>query len=732
MVTAYERRLVLFYLSNAVSRLHYGTDRARNLVRWLLKHEEELKLQHLLTRSDETEGERVRQRSSDQEVSPVEWQRLGEALRNEFAAVRNARPDRTARRLRRLAMAMHLTRTDTAILELLICHQTNHLVESMLDYIFEDTEWVRPTSFTHKAFSCILGLSVNTVRKRFASGAPLMASGLVSIDEIGQVRLIDRVIRLHWLPNEAGSDVQRLLLDEAKPGDLRWSDFDHVADDRDHVERILKGALRTGGKGVNILLYGPPGTGKTEFCKTLAARLEAPLYAVGEVESGGEPSRYDRLQELQFAQGLLAGDRRSVLLFDEMEDLFSHQGGRLAELFGSRRFAGLPVEGSKVFMNRLLEETPVPTLWTSNAAKQTSPVLLRRMMFALELRQPPSKVRARVWARQLARHGIEWSEKDASSLAREFDVTPGVASGVTAAARLGDGTIADVRRGVRGLARVLSGDAPPVQRTPQKFDPGLIRADMDMVQLADRLAGSGTRYFSLCLQGPPGTGKSAFIRHLAERLELEVMQKRASDLMSMWVGETEQQIAKAFVEARDAEAFLVFDEADSLLADRRLAERSWEVSQVNEMLTWMESHPFPFACTTNFGERLDPARAAALHVQDRPRLSVTQAGRGPRSVLISALSPRPKSLALLSSPPATSPSCAGKPRFSTACGTRRRFPKCCAPNAKPSRTVRGRRAFGGECRARWMNGSRTRLEGKENKKMPKQTGNDVEAHGKRD
>ena len=63
--------------------------------------------------------------------------------------------------------------------------------------------------------------------------------------------------------------------------------------------------------------------------------------------------------------------------------------------------------------------------------------------------------------------------------------------------------------------------------------------------------------------------------------------------MSMWVGGTERNIADAFAEARDAEAFLVFDEADSLLADRRLAERHWEVSQVNEMLTWMESHPYP-------------------------------------------------------------------------------------------------------------------------------------------
>ena len=130
---------------------------------------------------------------------------------------------------------------------------------------------------------------------------------------------------------------------------------------------------------------------------------------------------------------------------------------------------------------------------------------------------------------------------------------------------------------------------------------------MDLVAFSERLVASAATRFSLCLQGPPGTGKSAFARHLAERLGLEVEQKRASDLLSMWVGETERLIAAAFAEARDQRTFLIFDEADSLLADRRFAHRSWEVSQVNEMLTWMESHPLPFACTTNFNERLDRA-----------------------------------------------------------------------------------------------------------------------------
>jgi len=52
---------------------------------------------------------------------------------------------------------------------------------------------------------------------------------------------------------------------------------------------------------------------------------------------------------------------------------------------------------------------------------------------------------------------------------------------------------------------------------------------------------------------------------------------------------------------------LLFDEADSLLLDRGDARHSWEITQVNELLTWMDSHPLPFVAATNFARRLDPA-----------------------------------------------------------------------------------------------------------------------------
>jgi SpoVK/Ycf46/Vps4 family AAA+-type ATPase len=148
--------------------------------------------------------------------------------------------------------------------------------------------------------------------------------------------------------------------------------------------------------------------------------------------------------------------------------------------------------------------------------------------------------------------------------------------------------------------------APPA---PIAFDPSLSRADVDLRALAEKIKAAPSKALSFCLSGPPGTGKSAYARHLAAELGLEVLEKRYSDLASSYLGESEKAIAAAFEEAADLGAFLILDEADSLLRDRGAARHSWEITQVNEMLTWMERHQLPFACTTNAPDLLDPATA---------------------------------------------------------------------------------------------------------------------------
>ena len=576
MLTDYERNLLAFYLANIAARVHRKDPEARKLVDWVEDEDNRVAFPGRKRRRTDPWD----RHHDEKKVSSAELRRLNKTLRARRSADA-AKPDRTALRLERLGKIAGFDRTDVDILELLLRYRTHSVFESMIDDIFEGPgPSAGPLNIGGWAVPLVLGLKANAVQSRFRDGAPLIRSGLVHIDSDGDLEPIGRLRRLVTTPDEGNGDVSRLLLDVARPGELEWQEFDHIAGNRDHVETLAKGALDSGASGVNILLYGPPGTGKTEFCKTLAQRLGATLYSVGEAdEDGDEPSRSERLQELRLAQHLLTGNRRSLLLFDEMEDLFEQPFGSVRDYRPYRpwRSSGSCGVGSKVFMHRLLERAPVATLWTMNDARAVSPAILRRMMFAIELRLPPARVRARVWSRQLDRHGIVAAPDEVQALAAEFDATPGVAAGATAAAHLAGGDIAAVRRGVESLSRLLSCGRTP-QAAPADYDPGLIRADTDPVALAGRLERTGARRFSICLQGPPGTGKSAYVRYLAERLGLEVVQKRASDLMSMWVGQTERQIADAFAEARDAGAFLVFDEADSLLGDRRFAVRSWEVS----------------------------------------------------------------------------------------------------------------------------------------------------------
>ena len=616
MLNAYESHLLNTYLVNIASKIDSRSPEAEDFIEWVATewnrfacNSENAGVTSRQRRSRVArEIMRLDNRSRDRN-KPVSAKTLNSVRESLLATLpaRPPRPDRTAKRLRQLGKATGLSTLDRELLELMLRCATSHGFDSLIDDVFD-----RPGPRMNRlhvsgyVVSMLLGRRPRSIQSRFGIDSPLVRSGLVQIDDDGDLEVPRWLYRLANEPGNNTKDIMQILFDSASASEQEWSDFDHVAKHRDHIETLVKGALQNRSKGVNILLYGPPGTGKTEFCKVLAERLGVTLYAAGEADGEGfEPSREERQQALIVAQRLLANERNSLLLFDEMEDLL---GGfpDFAAIFGAKIGPGHRQGDSKVFMHRLLEETPVPILWTMNNAGSVSPAILRRMMFALELRQPNTEIRTRVWTRQLEKNGIAATPDEVRELAREFDATPALAAGATVAARIGDGNLDTVRFGVHSLSRLLGCNKPP-QRAPAEFELGLIQADMDPEALADRVAATARRDFSLCLQGPPGTGKSAFVRYLAERLGLEVMHKRASDLISMWVGETEKLIAGAFAEARDVEAFLVFDEADSPLSDRRKAHRNWEVSQVNEMLTWMESHPLPFACTTNFVDRLDVA-----------------------------------------------------------------------------------------------------------------------------
>ena len=289
-----------------------------------------------------------------------------------------------------------------------------------------------------------------------------------------------------------------------------------------------------------------------------------------------------------------------MLLFDEAEDILARPGSGFT--WERRR------DESKVFVNRIMEGNRVPVLWTCNDVEQIDAAVLRRMTLALEVKTPNRPAREKIWRRVLESEKLMIPDDAVRELAARYAAPPAVAATAARATALAGGGAAEIEQAMVGVLQIL-GIGPSVNDGDRSlFDLGLINCDTDLAALVEQLANPATpSNWSLCIHGAPGTGKSQYARYLADRLGMEVMQQRASDLLSMWIGGSEKQIARAFATARRQRAMLIIDEADSLLLDRRDALRSWEVSQVNEMLTWMESHPLPFVCTTNLMDRLDQA-----------------------------------------------------------------------------------------------------------------------------
>ena len=156
-----------------------------------------------------------------------------------------------------------------------------------------------------------------------------------------------------------------------------------------------------------------------------------------------------------------------------------------------------------------------------------------------------------------------------------------------------------------------------------------------LASLFDRLQQTHAEDVSLLLTGPPGTGKTALAHHLARLLDRPLLEKRGSDLLSPYVGRTEAAIAAAFAEARRQGAVLLFDELDSILFDRSTARTSWEVTQVNELLTWLDRHPLPVVAATNYGSiRLrfgdSCSRLICRHLQATARGALTSASSAAR------------------------------------------------------------------------------------------------------
>lgn len=464
-----------------------------------------------------------------------------------------------------------------------------------------------------EAIGRAVDLRAKTVAKALRPVGVLCRSGLfetrrIFSSEQNPLELNARVCEALVSPRFGIEQFLRCLVRRGAKPRLTLDDYAHVRD-ADVVRRYLADVSARRRKGVNILLYGLPGTGKTEFVRALASALKLELYEVPNEDEDGDPIRGNkRFSSYAICQKILAGRRRQLLLFDEVEDVFGNSAAAFFAMFEGMA-EGVDSRLGKSWTNEILETNSVPAVWVCNDMGAMDNAHVRRFDMVVEFRAPGPAASRRMIARYF-RPG-EISDACIERLSVIEQLPPAQIERAAKVVRSLRSSSIDRRdREVQGLVdaslRAMHlKSAAPATSLPAHYDPAFINSDRELDPLIKGLCeGTGAR---MCLYGPPGTGKTAFAHHLGRELGLPVLVKRGSDLLDCYVGETEKKIAAAFHSARDARAILVIDEADSFLRDRADASRSWEVTQVNELLTQMEAFEGIFIASTNLIDTLDSA-----------------------------------------------------------------------------------------------------------------------------
>jgi SpoVK/Ycf46/Vps4 family AAA+-type ATPase len=140
----------------------------------------------------------------------------------------------------------------------------------------------------------------------------------------------------------------------------------------------------------------------------------------------------------------------------------------------------------------------------------------------------------------------------------------------------------------------------------------------DEVVAMGPLHGKGGKGIGICalFSGAPGTGKTLAAHVIADSLGMDLYQVDLSSVVDKYIGETEKNLERVFVEAEATNAVLFFDEADALFGSRsevKDAKDRYANQEIAYLLQRMEQFDGITVLASNLRGNLDPAFSRRLH-----------------------------------------------------------------------------------------------------------------------
>ena len=182
-----------------------------------------------------------------------------------------------------------------------------------------------------------LGVEQTDMRAVLRNESPLCAAGLLTVDrtETGMSDMLSLLNGLDTAVLDEPTDGHHLLRQyfrPASPPQHPIAAFPHLKNDLGVLRRILLAARHQETQGINILIHGTSGTSKTAWVHALAASVKAPLFEVShETDETDLKEQHFRFRSYLLSQKVLAKNCGSLILFDEIEDLFPDRVARCLE-----------------------------------------------------------------------------------------------------------------------------------------------------------------------------------------------------------------------------------------------------------------------------------------------------------------------------------------------------------------------------------------------------------------